>query len=1045
LEWEWWNKRGILVQLAGVTCIVLLLFAVWRVVDVPSSKTVDRLLAVAYSERRSSDLRTVGAAYAPVQAFRAGETPGIRRPTALLEAEVVIAKELAAKPDDPSWLDAQGRADLMEGDYSSAVTALEHAHRNAPQSANIQKDLAAAYFLRAEVLKRPEDYGRSVELLGQVLAENPSDGIALFNRAITSERLLLYHQAVEDWRGYLQLDGNSPWANEARTRLAELENKINLQKNRTAKPLLGPSEFLVALGDDSEDACPECDLRIEQYVELALLDWLPRSYGGATQREREILPERMASDRLAQVLIARHGEHWLADFLQGLNKRPSSQDGLVFLIDAIRSAKTTDLDHARQAAVHAAALFHRSGNQAGEFLARFEASYADQLAHESTRCLSEANIGNDNEIGRRYPWLHAQLLLESAACLNLNAEQARRLASRALASAKLHHYPSLELRAIVSLADLYEYMGDTRSAWQFFVEGLERYWVGDYPLMRGYSLYAGLDLVAEDTEQWFLDVQLIREGIRFVAEDPDVEMRAMEQHRLSNALLMTRDLSAAERALNEALTLSTRSEAGTRKNNLEFETQVGLAKVELLRSQPGKAIRRLEVLRQQAQTLSDEDLSFDYYRNLGLAYFELGDSRLAAQELGKALDFAEDSLRMNGDERARLLWCRKADRAYRAMVQLKLDGPPTKAFAQWEWFKGASLRGSSVGKDRRSPKNNSPTAVDLLPISSELPTGTAIVSFAVFPRVSIVWVYSHAGVVQHRIDIPGDEIQSLARRYGDDCSRPDSSLNKLEAEARILYSKLIQPIEPLLGSYAHLVIEPDQALWRIPFETLMDGKGTFLGDRFGISLSPGLDYIATSAASTSISKESRIVIAADPETNGRRPLIDAEEEAKEIARQFRSSILLLNSDADYGRIAERVSEAEIFHFSGHASPSHDGVGLLLGDSAVMDVSRIRARDFSGLKLAVLSACYTANGTGGVFDDQDSLARLLVGAGVSEVVASRWVVNSRYTTDLMEEFYAQLLSGKNASIGLSEAAHKLRTRREYSHPFYWASFSVFGKS
>ena len=1044
-KWDWWNKRGIILQLAGATSIAMLIFVVWRGLNVPSSKTVDRLLAEAYSERRCSDLRTVGAAYAPVQALRAGEASGIRRPTALLEAEVVIAKELAAKPDDPYWLDAQGRADLMEGDYSSAVSVLEHAHRTAPQSANTRTDLATAYFLKAEVLKRAEDYGRSVELLGQVLAENPSDSIALFNRAIASERLLLYHQAVEDWHRYLQLDRNSPWANEARTRLAELENKINLQKNRTAEPLLGPSEFLATLGDDPENACPECDQRIEQYVELALLDWVPRAYANPPRPERGTMPERMASDRLARILVRRHGEHWLADFLQGLNNGPSSREGLFSLIDAIRSAKTTDLDHARQAAIHAAALFHRSGNQAGESLGRFEASYADQLAHESTRCLSEASAGNDIRVGRRYPWLHAQLLLESAACLNLNTEEARRLASEALTSARLHHYPSLELRAIGSLANLYEYMGDTRSAWHFFAEGLHRYWVGDYPLMRGYSLYAGLDLIAEDTEQWFLDVQLIEEGIRFIAEDPDVDMRAMEQHRLSNAFLMTRDLSAAEQTLNEALTLSARSEAGTRKENLEFEAQVGLAKVELLRSQPGEAIRRLEVLRQQAQTLSDEDLAFDYFRNLGLAYFELGNSHLAAQELGKALGLAEDSLRMDGDERARLLWSRKADRAYRAMVQLKLGGPPTEAFAQWEWFKGASLRGGSVGKDRRSPKNNSPTVIDLLPISSELPTGTAIVSFAVFPGISVVWVYSHAGVVQHRIDISGDEIQSLARRYGDDCSRPDSSLNTLEAEGRILYGKLFQPIEPLLDSYTHLVIEPDQALWLIPFETLMDGKGTFLGDRFGISLSPGLDYIAPSVASAGISKESRIVIAADPETNGRRPLLEAEEEAKEIARQFRSSVLLLNNDADYGRIAERVSEAEIFHFSGHAAPSRDGVGLLLGDSAVMDVSRIRARDFSGLKLAVLSACYTANGSTGVFDDQDSLARLLVGAGVSEVVASRWAVNSRYTSDLMEQFYVQLLSGKSASVGLWEAAHKLRTRREYSHPFYWASFSAFGKS
>ena len=46
---------------------------------------------------------------------------------------------------------------------------------------------------------------------------------------------------------------------------------------------------------------------------------------------------------------------------------------------------------------------------------------------------------------------------------------------------------------------------------------------------------------------------------------------------------------------------------------------------------------------------------------------------------------------------------------------------------------------------------------------------------------------------------------------------------------------------------------------------------------------------------------------------------------------------------------------------------------------------------------------------------------------------------------MEEFYAQLLSGKDISFALSSASRKLREQAEFAHPFYWASFSAFGKS
>jgi len=56
-----------------------------------------------------------------------------------------------------------------------------------------------------------------------------------------------------------------------------------------------------------------------------------------------------------------------------------------------------------------------------------------------------------------------------------------------------------------------------------------------------------------------------------------------------------------------------------------------------------------------------------------------------------------------------------------------------------------------------------------------------------------------------------------------------------------------------------------------------------------------------------------------------------------------------------------------------------------------------------------------------------------------------MVNSRATAAIMEAFYAQLLSGKDVSRALQEAARQVRREPEFAHPFYWASFSAFGKS
>ena len=1028
---------------AAMASAAILVFAVTWFIYLRPTRTVDRLLSLAYSEHRTNDLRMNGSHYAPIEAFRGSAPTGLRRPTALLEAEVVIAKELASKPDDPFWLDAQGKADLMNDDYSSAISSLERAHRSVPENRTIGIDLASAYFLRAAELKRMEDYGRAVDLLGQVLAKDPGNQVARFNRAIASERLLLYDQAVKDWQRYLELDPSSPWSNEARERRKSLQDKIDLQRKRSERPLLDPKEFVALLSHNPEAADQELDTRIEPYFELALTEWIPEafSHGPASNADAT----RQALDRLAENLVSKHLDYWFRDFLGALRNHPQSSRGLPALIDSIKTSRTADLDHARTAAIDAKLLFHNYGNRPGELLAEFESSYADQLTHQVSSCLNETKARNDPYVATRYPWLLTQFSLEAAICLNLNDELARKLASDAVEHARLHHFPALELRSVTFLAFLYEYMGDTSSAWRYSTDGLARYWEGDYTAMRAYSLYNGVDLVAEDTREWYLDAEVLREALHFIANDPDLEMRAMAQHRLATAFEMTGDYDSAERSLLEAHALFLRSADGSRKNNLECEAKIGLAKLDLLRSQPDKAIHRLEALRAQVNRLSDKDLVFDFYRNLGLAYFARGARDAAERDLGQALLLAEDSLSTNSNERERLIWCRKTDQVYRAMVQLKTGDPPQEAFARWEWFKGASLRGAPAAGSHPVREPPLVTSSSVPSLSFTIPLDTLVVSYAVLPHGTFAWTYTHQGVQQFPLAISSHEIELQSRRFADLCARPDSDSAVVAAEARTLYRRLVEPLEPILSPYKHLIVEPDQALWLIPFEALIDKHGVYLGDRYTVSFSPGLDYLASSQPWRNLGKESHILIAGDPETKGKMPLKDAEEEAKGIARQFRYSRLLLQEDAGYRQITKQMEDMEIFHFSGHASASPDGVGLLLGDSQVMSVARIQASEFSRLKLTVLSACDTANGPEGIFDDRDSLARLLVGAGVPEVVASRWMVNSRATAAIMEAFYAQLLSGKEVSRALQEAARQVRQDPEFAHPFYWASFSAFGKS
>jgi CHAT domain-containing protein len=241
-----------------------------------------------------------------------------------------------------------------------------------------------------------------------------------------------------------------------------------------------------------------------------------------------------------------------------------------------------------------------------------------------------------------------------------------------------------------------------------------------------------------------------------------------------------------------------------------------------------------------------------------------------------------------------------------------------------------------------------------------------------------------------------------------------------------------------------LLIEPDGALDLVPFEALVDQHGRYLADRFSLAISPGLEYLAAARPWQVVSRHSRALVVGDPSSAFWSTLPQAEIEARDVASFFEDSHLLLHKAASYSAIARELPEAEVFHFAGHAIVSANDAGLVLAGSDLLDVLKLDALPFGRNKLVVLSACSSAQGPAGMFNDVDSTPRLFAAAVVPEVVASRWVVDSGATASLMKQFYTQLLGGNSVSDSLQAAAASLRAQPNTTHPFYWASFAVFGK-
>lgn len=1041
-----WKSIFTLPRLAFVGALAsLLAFALWSSFSLLRSPSPDRLLANAYAEKRTIEMRFEGAPYVAMSQERGGNDARNRmsRP-ALLRAESEIAERLRSEPDEVTWLHARGRASLLEGDPDTAISSLEKAQQFAPDDASVATDLATAYSQRAESLNRPEDDGRAVDILGKVLATNPNNEVARFNYAIALERLSLYHQAIEQWSTFLKLHPSSEWAPEAQTRRSQIELKVREQEKQSRNRARTAADIAESLEGQPNAVFDELDGKAESYLDAAIREWLPNVFVSGSTGFPSSRADWIALSALSQILKSRHEDIWLQDLLRADRSSSGVRDAFKLMADVAHLIDNSANDQAGREAMQEASLFKEFKVPAGELYARFQLAYVDQLSHRNMECSAIANGLLASRELRSYPWLRVQAEIESADCASTSDEKAVATLKEGFALATLHHYVQVGSRAHQVLSAVYWVMGDSRDAWSTSTQGLRQYWTSALPPLLGYNLLTNLDYLAEDRQESFLQASVLKESLLMIANDPDQAMRAFEQTRLGEALLMTHDLKGAEASFREAQVLFKATPDGSRKDNLAAESEIGLAKVDLQLGFVERATERLRAIRQRVKLIPDDDLNLDFLQTYGIALLRAERQTEALECLTSSVQLSENGLRLVHNERDRLSWSRRNEPTYRAIVELTLQTDPTLALALWEWYKSASLRGVGSSPSVGLAKAHYRIVLPRFAQTDFLSKDTALVTFLLVDNGIVVWVSDAKGTQERWLNANPRDLESLARRFAEHCSQPSSSLVGLRHESSTLYELIISPIEPLIRDHRALLFEPDGDLRLIPFVALLDRSDRYLGDRYAIAISPGIGYIAASAEWKGLSHDSRVLVVGNPMPNGSSSLPEAEQEARGVAAAFSHPILLLRADASYENIVRELPQSEVFHFAGHAVANSATAALLLSYSESMDVLSLEALRLHNSQLVVLSACSSADGSTGLFDDEDSLARRLIGSGTPEVVASRWGVDSAATAILMDDFYQRLLSGDAVADALTAAANKTRSRAGFEHPFYWAGFSVFGR-
>lgn len=1002
---RWGAIAAVVIVAIGLTWLVI-----WILTPSPA-----RLLAQAYHQQRSFDLRLAGAEYAQVRQQRGGESV-FSFPGALLKAQARLAEEIKSNPDDPETLRLKGEAEMMVGQAAAAVQTLERARDLQPQDAHILSDLGAAYALRGDLEKQFDDYANALEYLGRSVHLRPGALETIFNLALVLERMMLKDQAIEKWEEYLRLDNASDWAKEAREHLSGLTAELKSREDALHQIVNDPAQFLaMAASGNGVDA--EAYLR-----EIAVTKWLPRVASDNSAKE--------ATVRLAQILKERHGDFWLAEIV---NSRSGSEllTGLEELAAARSANQRGNAEAAITAARDAQQIFLRAGNRPGSLWARFEAVLSLHRLLRRDECLAAAEE-LIHDIGvHPYIWLRTQLLVIDAT-YTMRAgrlSEAAPLLREARRISQAAGFGEAQLRASINYLDCIRHIGLPSEIFAAARASLQTFWSGAYPAIRFQQIASRLRSIAVGADQKYAAWFFARSDLWAAGATRDAAVEATARANLAVAAKAIGEDDEARAQLEISEPLFAKLPVAYR-----LEPMIDLANIELGRRDVDDALNRLDVLRAALDPAPTVLIETRYYSALGEAYRLKGLPDLALDAFGKSIERGVRRVAALSTESERAGVLKTIEKSYRGLVAatLSLPGGDAEALRTWQSFRTLD----TVGTPSNAHRVNHP-----------------VLSFVELPDGFVSWLAWKDQVRMHRFNASKDAVAEVVGRFRRECSDPGSGRLRLLKDAQQLYQWMVEPFATELADQdRNLIFELDGVLTGIPVQALISRDEQYLGDRFSVLVSSGY---TTKPQAAALSPNAKALVIANPllagEGAARFPnLPESLKEAEVLRTTFSANSVLEGPNATIRALEGLLPAVDVVHFAGHGYSNSDGGALLFARSdskgpgyEMLRSAELRHQDWSRCRLAVLSACASAEGEIRGPHNPDSLVRALTRAGASRVAASLWNVDSAATTELMRAFYKSLAGGADPMQALRVAQQWMRAQSNWTHPYYWAGFQMYG--
>lgn len=319
----------------------------------------------------------------------------------------------------------------------------------------------------------------------------------------------------------------------------------------------------------------------------------------------------------------------------------------------------------------------------------------------------------------------------------------------------------------------------------------------------------------------------------------------------------------------------------------------------------------------------------------------------------------------------------------------------------------------------------------------------------------------------------------------------NAMLTKLDGPTKTfgkdLYKALIDPVKEHVGNKDKWIIVPDNMLGYVPFEAFMDENDQYLIGTKEISYSysgtlfsknkPGHPEVKSVLAFAPVfeNEETNLLVATkeraitkfnaelEPSRTFLRDggristLPGTAKEVEQIDALYKSkganSDFFMHKDANEEQIKNMdLTRYSYLHFATHGIVDESNPqlsGLIMSQDATSQEDCIL---YSGevfnleldAELVTLSACETGLGKVVKGEGIIGLSRAFLYAGTENVQVSLWKVSDASTSQLMVDFYEDVMDGQSNATALRNAKLKLLNEDRFKAPYYWAPFILIGQ-